>query len=65
MMMRTVEFIADHIGMVFGILLVILLLIASVRSVIKYWKGQKVSIPPVGIAKDLPGSVTGINKYKE
>lgn len=63
--MEIIEMLVDHIGMVFGVLLVILLLIASVRSVIKYRKGQKVSIPPVGIAKDLPGSVTGINKYKE
>lgn len=62
--METVEFIADHMGIALGILFGIIVVIAAVRTAVKLLRGQKISIPAVGIAKDLPSSVTGVNKYK-
>lgn len=62
--METVEFIADHMGIALGILFGIIVVIAAVRTAVKLFRGQKISIPAVGIAKDLPSSVTGVNKYK-
>lgn len=63
--METVGYIVDHLGIVIGILLGIISVIAIVRTVVKAVRGEKISIPAVGIVKDLPGSVTGVNKYKD
>ena len=62
-MIKAFEFVADHAGWLVLIILVILSLIAGIRSAIKVSKGKSISVPPVGVFKDLPSSVTGINKY--
>ena len=63
--MKAFEFIADHAGWLVLIIVVILSLIAGIRSAVKVSKGKSISVPPVGVFKDLPSSVTGANKYKD
>lgn len=64
-MIRVFEFVADHAGWLVPIILAILSLIAGIRSAIKASKGKSISVPPVGVFKDLPSSVTGVNKYND
>lgn len=57
--------IMDSIIAILGALFMILVIVACVRVMIKKQKGDAVHITPVGVNRDLPGSVTGLNKYKQ
>ena len=63
------EYFLDHIydkfEIAFGALFAALILIAIIRSAVKAAKGQRVSVPPVGVMKDLPGSATGISRHED
>ena len=59
------EIFADNIGILFAIAFSLLTAIAVIRSLIKVSKGKKIDIEPVGVYRDLPSSVTGLNKNKE
>ena len=59
------EFIADKMGIVIGVLFGLLAALAVIRSVLKVRKGKTIYRAPVGIFKDLPGSITGMNDYKD
>ena len=59
------EFIADKMGIVIGVLFGLIAALAVIRSVIKVRKGKSIYRAPVGVFKDLPGSITGMNDYKE
>ncbi len=58
-------FLLDHMGIVFGILFAVLAVAVAVRLIIKMHRGEEITITPVGIANDLPDSVTGLNKYSD
>ena len=64
-MAEILEFIADKMGLVFGVLFGLIAALAVIRSVIKVRKGKTIYRAPVGVFKDLPGSITGMNDYKE
>ena len=64
-MAEILEFIADKMGIVFGVLFGLIAALAVIRSAIKVRKGKTIYRAPVGIFKDLPGSITGMNDYKE
>ena len=55
----------DNIGILFAIAFSLLTAIAVIRSIIKVSKGKKIDIDPVGVYRDLPSSVTGLNKHKD
>ena len=61
-MIEALEFISDKIGIFISVILGILVVIALIRSLQKVSKGESISVPPVGVMNDLPGSVTGIDK---
>ena len=63
MIIKELELISDYTGIVFIILFAVIAAAAALRVVIKMRRGEKVTITPVGIANDLPDSVTGMNKY--
>ena len=63
-MAEVLEIISDKMGMVLGVLFGLIVLLAIIRSMIKLRKGKKINITPVGVYRDLPGSVTGLNKHK-
>ena len=63
--METVFEISDVLGIIIGVLLVLLTAIAIIRIVIKTRRGDHIDVPPVGVMKDLPSSVTGINKHND
>ena len=50
-------------GYIFEGSFILLGIIAAVRVAVKTWRGGRVDIPAVGYLKDLPSSVTGINKH--
>ena len=64
-MAEILEFIADKMGIVFGVLFGLIAALAVIRSVIKVRKGKTIYRAPVGVFKELPGSITGMNDYKE
>ena len=64
-MIETLEFIADKAGLIMGAAFAAIVIIAVIRSVIRTSRGESVNVPPVGVMNDLPGSVTGINKYDD
>lgn len=64
-MAEILEFIADKMGIVFGVLFGLIAALAVIRSVIKVRKGKTIYRAPVGVFKDLPCSITGMNDYKE
>ena len=64
-MAEILEFIADKMGIVFGVLFGLIAALAVIRSVIKVRKGKTIYRAPVGVFKDLPGSITGMNDNKE
>lgn len=55
----------DIIIAILGALFMILVIVACIRVMIRRQKGDTVHITPVGVNRDLPGSVTGLNKYKQ
>lgn len=57
-----IDNIYDKLEIAIAVALAALLLIALIRIIIRIVKGEDVSITPVGISNDLPGSVTGMNK---
>lgn len=63
MFIKILELISDYTGIVFIILLAVIAAAAAIRIIIKMRRGERVTITPVGIANDLPDSVTGMNKY--
>lgn len=65
MKMELIGLFVDHLGVVLGILLGALFAIALVRSIIKASRGQKVTIPNIGVRNDLPDSITGRNRFGE
>ena len=64
-MAEILEFIADKMGIVFGVLFGLIAALAGIWCVIKVRKGKTIYRAPVGVFKDLPGSITGMNDYKE
>ena len=63
--MEILEYIADIIGYVISGLFVGLGLVAVIRTYRKARRGESTRVPTVGVINDLPGSVTGINKYDD
>ena len=63
--MAILEFIADKTGTAFMIAMAIIVIAAIIRVIIKSVRGEKITITPVGVANDLPDSVTGMNKYED
>ena len=64
-MAEVLGFIADKMGIVIGVIFGLIAAVAVIRSVIKVRKGKTIYRAPVGVFKDLPGSITGMNDYKE
>lgn len=62
-MVEALEFISDKLGIVMCAVIGIIAVIALIRTLLKASRGESVKVTPVGIMNDLPGSVTGINKY--
>ena len=65
MIIKTMELIEYYAGYAFGALFAALVIAAVVRVIIKMRRKESVTITPVGIANDLPDSVTGMNKYAD
>ena len=63
-MAEVLEIISDKMWIVLGVLFGLIVLLSIIRSMIKLRKGKKINITPVGVYRDLPGSVTGLNKHK-
>lgn len=63
--MDILDLILDNLGIVFAILFSLLTAAAVIRSLVKVSKGKKIDIDPVGVYRDLPSSVTGLNKHKD
>ena len=59
------ELIEYYAGYVFGVLFAALVIAAVVRVIVKKRRKEDITIMPVGIANDLPDSVTGMNKYSD
>ena len=64
-MIEALEYIFDKIGIIMAAVLAVIVVIAILRTLLKASKGESVSVPPVGVLNDLPGSLTGINKYND
>jgi uncharacterized membrane protein (DUF4010 family) len=64
-MIEALEYIFDKIGIIMAAVLAVIVVIAILRTLLKASKGESVSVPPVGVLIDLPGSLTGINKYND
>ena len=62
-MAEVLGFIADKMDVVLAVLLGLLVVLAVIRSVLKVRKGKSIYRAPVGVFKDLPGSITGMNDY--
>ena len=65
MFIKVLELISEYTGIAFIILFAVIAAAAALRVVIKMRRGEKVTITPVGIANDLPDSITGMNKYDD
>ena len=65
MIIETIELIEYYAGYVFGVLFAALVIAAVVRVIVKKRRKEDITIMPVGIANDLPDSVTGMNKYSD
>jgi len=63
--MDIIDLILDNMGIVFAILFSLLTAAAVIRSLVKVSKGKKIDIEPMGVYRDLPSSVTGLNKHKD
>ena len=61
--MEYIEIIGDILGYLVPGVIVLLGIIAAIRVVIKTRRGEGIDVPPVGVANDLPSSVTGMNKH--
>ena len=61
--MELIEIIGDMLGYIVPGAFALLGLIAAIRVVIKTMRGERIDVPAVGVVKDLPGSVTGVNKH--
>ena len=59
------ELIDYYAGYAFGVLFAALVIAAVVRVIVKKRRKEDITIMPVGIANDLPDSVTGMNKYSD
>lgn len=55
----------DYLGYIFGGLVAVLCVVALVRILKKTKKGESVHIEPVGVFKDLPDTVTGLQNREE
>ena len=64
-MIDAFEYIADKLVIILGAILGIVGIIALIRTLLKVYKGESISVPPVGVMNDLPSSVTGINKHND
>ena len=65
MIIEAMELIEYYAGYVFGALFAVLVIAAVVRVIVKKRRKEDITIMPVGIANDLPDSVTGMNKYSD
>ena len=65
MIIETMELIEYYAGYVFGALFAALVIAAVVRVIVKRRRKEDITITPVGIANDLPDSVTGMNRYSD
>ena len=65
MIIRALEFIADYTEYAFIAFFAALIIAVVVRVIIKMRRKESITITPVGIANDLPDSVTGMNKYAD
>jgi hypothetical protein len=64
-MIEALEYISDKIGIIMAAVLAVIIVIAILRTLLKASRGESVSVPPVGVLNDLPGSLTGINKHND
>lgn len=58
------DVILNIIGVAPAVFIGIIAIIAVVRVIIKTKKGEPVRIEPVGVNRDLPGDITGLNEHK-
>jgi len=61
--MEFIESLGDILSYLVSGAFILLGVIAAVRVAIKASRGERIDVPAVGAIKDLPGSVTGINKH--
>ena len=61
--MEYFEAIGDILSYVVPGLFFLIVVIAAIRVTIKAFRGERIDVPAVGVVKDLPGSVTGLNKH--
>ncbi len=52
-MIDAFEYIADKLGIILGAILGIVGIIALIRTLLKVYKGESISVPPVGVMNDL------------
>lgn len=64
-MIEALEYISDKLGIIMAAVLAVIIVIAIIRTLLKASKGESASVPPAGVLNDLPGSLTGINKYND
>lgn len=64
-MIDALEFVSDKIGIIMGAVLGIIVAIALIRTLLKAFKGESISVLPIGVMNDLPSSVTGINRHND
>jgi len=64
-MVEALEYISDKLGIIITAVLAGVIVIAIIRTLMKASRGESISVPPVGVLNDLPGSLTGINKHND
>ena len=64
-MVEALEYISDKLGIIMAAVLAVIIVIAIIRTLMKASRGESISVPPVGVLNDLPGSLTGINKHND
>lgn len=64
-MVEALEYISDKLGIIMTAVLAGVIVIAIIRTLMKASRGESISVPPVGVLNDLPGSLTGINKHND
>ena len=65
MFLKILETFNEYAGIAIVAVTIIAAILAGIRVVIKLHRKESVDITPVGVMNDLPGSVTGMNRYED
>ena len=65
MIIDILDFFVNNGDYIFMGIMALLVIMVAVRIAIKSIRKEKIEITPVGIAKDLPESVTGMNRFRD